>query len=714
MNYKIAVTSVNFDKNYDNVIRFNSKTERNAYFNIPAIFEDVPVCNFNASSLLRTSVTARFDAATDLTQLLMSNYCIVQNVEKPEEIYFYFVLSAEQKSGSTIQLQLEIDIFQTFYLDVDFSECFINRAHLDRFNEEVEEKSNGAYVTFKSGDTEDNLLYESEDIEEPPKRIVSRGKVTWDIFPNNDSANSFLSTYVIAWIYVYVAPNEGFQIIGGDSPVTYDNLPGLMLYRRKKDATTTLGTPNLEDYENGYYTESSIMVFPIVEQGYSFKLRRKITGAYYEGDWNTEFLQTFINNCSPYIRSIKLSLMPPFFRRDEKGDETTMTASVNVANATMTITLPDDEFTSHVDVNFVGIINVSGTLGLRLYALPMRPQEGYFYPQLDADLITSSDTIRIEDILNSTHDPQFNPKMYNDTFRELQISTPDGKTYAYSFQKLNAYKTKINIKYIENLTADTTRMFAYVDDPNNPDNLYTKLLGKAYVGALSSADFAMPYSSDQLVEYLAQNKNFYEQTKYNAFMEHMKRMLSGVMGIGPSVTKGFASGGPIGALFGLATGMQQAASDSLISGMSSAQTRKNMEYTADNLRSAPDIVKEASGSAIFNLTLREFQLNVDIYEPLKADKVRINDFMHRYGYTVQRLGKIKDYDHIRHYFNFVMAEVEEVLSDTVNISLDVRDMFKQAFAHGVRFWNPEATMYDFDPENYEERFTAYANEETAA
>lgn len=709
MNYKIAVTSVNFDKNYDNVIRFNSKTERNAYFNIPAIFEDVPVCNFNASSLLRTSVTARFDAATDLTQLLMSNYCIVQNVEKPEEIYFYFVLSAEQKSGSTIQLQLEIDIFQTFYLDVDFSECFINRAHLDRFNEEVEEKSNGAYVTFKSGDTEDNLLYESEDIEEPPKRIVSRGKVTWNIFPDNDSANSFLSSHVIAWVYVYIAANENFQIKDGDNPLNYnDNYPGLNLYRQKNENAAVGGGPTIYDYKGGYTTPSRLFVVPIVEYGYTVKLGNKI--------WDTVTLQEFIRYSSPYIHSIKLSLMPPFFHTDIYGNKTTITASVDVGSATITINLPSVDLGSKPDVNYLGTFNIDNPdhVALKVWALPLKPQEGYFYPQLDADLITSSDTIRIEDILNSTHDPQFNPKMYNDTFRELQISTPDGKTYAYSFQKLNAYKTKINIKYIENLTADTTRMFAYVDDPNNPDNLYTKLLGKAYVGALSSADFAMPYSSDQLVEYLAQNKNFYEQTKYNAFMEHMKRMLSGFMGIGPSVTKGFASGGPIGALFGWATGMQQAFSDSLISGMSSAQTMKNMEYTADNLRSAPDIVKEASGSAIFNLTLREFQLNVDIYEPLKADKVRINDFMHRYGYTVQRLGKIKDYDHIRHYFNFVMAEVEEVLSDTVNISLDVRDMFKQAFAHGVRFWNPEATMYDFDPENYEERFTAYANEETAA
>ena len=88
MQYKIAVTNVNFDRNYDNVLRFNSKTERNTYFGIPAIFENSPTCNFAVSSLLETSVVVRYDAATDLKHLLMCNYAIVQNVNKADELYF--------------------------------------------------------------------------------------------------------------------------------------------------------------------------------------------------------------------------------------------------------------------------------------------------------------------------------------------------------------------------------------------------------------------------------------------------------------------------------------------------------------------------------------------------------------------------------------------------------------------------------------------------
>ena len=703
MNYKIAVISVNFDKNYDNVIRFNSKTERNAYFNIPAIFEDVPVCNFNASSLLRTSVTARFDAATDLTQLLMSNYCIVQNVEKPEEIYFYFVLSAEQKSGSTIQLQLELDIFQTFYLDVDFSECFINRAHLNRF-----ESGGGENVKFLSGDKEDNMLYQAEDIEDPPTRIVTRDKIKWNIFNENDKANIFISEHIRGWIYVYISPGEDFNISGGEAPKKYgDNLPGMILYTESKAATALV---TLADYVSGYVTASRVIVYPIVEKGYGV-----ILNGY---SWDLSELQAFVQYASPYIQSIKLSNMPPLFRADPNGKISDITASAG--ETMLLINVPDyNDLRSDPPVNYVQAIRFYGgnSVSLKLWALPMLPQEGTvnLHPLDDSVPINDNGYFNRNDIVSQqTHNPALNPKMYSEAFRQIQISMPDGKTYNYDQQKLGTLNGEITIRYIENLTCDITRMFAYVENNSDEDDIYTDLMAKAYVGALSSGDFAMPFTSDQLREYLAQNKNFYEQTKYNANMERIKKIVSGFAGIGQSATKGFASGGPIGALFGLATGMQQFTSDLITSGMTYAQTLKNMEYTADNMRSAPDEVKEASGSAIFNLTLRDFTVCIDTFSPLKTDIIRINDMMHRYGYTVQRIGKIKDYDHIRHYFNFVMAEVEEVLSDTVNISLDVRDMFKQAFAHGVRFWNPSATMYDFDPENYEEYLAEYAKEETAA
>lgn len=703
MNYKIAVTSVNFDKNYDNVIRFNSKTERNAYFNIPAIFEDVPVCNFNASSLLRTSVTARFDAATDLTQLLMSNYCIVQNVEKPEEIYFYFVLSAEQKSGTTIQLQLELDIFQTFYLDVSFSDCMINRAHLDRFNEEVEEDSNGAYVTFKSGDTDDNMLYQSEEIEDPPLRIVSRKHITWDIFPNNPAANSFISEHVIAWIYCYVAANENFTVISGETPKTYgDNYPGLVLYRQKSDTAPVI---SLFDYTEGYITPSRILVCPIVENGYNIKIGSK--------NWNTVTMQEFIQYASPYIHSIKLSLMPPFYKTDINGDQTSMSASVS--GNTLTINIPSFDLGAAPDVNYVNTVSFNNTnsVALKVLALPMKPQEGYVTLE-GSEKINALGRINVSDIVGTfTHDPKLNPKMYSEAYKELQISTPDGQTYAYSQQKLGVYGGEIRIKYIENLTADTTRIYAYIDNNDEDTNLYTELMGKSYVGALTSGDFSMPYASDQLQEYLAQNKNFYEQTKLNAAINFGQSATSSLINISKSALKGSIAG-PVGAAIGGVVGLINFASNLITGGMQMTAAYQNMEYTADNLRSAPDKLKNASGSAIFNVIIRDFKLCVDEYLPLKSDQIRINDMMHRYGYTVQRIGKIKNYDNIRHYFNFVMAEVEEVLSDTVNISLDVRDMFKQAFAHGVRFWNPSATMYDFDPENYEERLAEYAKEETAA
>ena len=136
------------------------------------------------------------------------------------------------------------------------------------------------------------------------------------------------------------------------------------------------------------------------------------------------------------------------------------------------------------------------------------------------------------------------------------------------------------------------------------------------------------------------------------------------------------------------------------------QQIQNMEYTADNMRNAPDQLKNANGSAILNITASEdIGIFIDIYEALKVDQIRVNDVMHRFGFSMNAIGNIKDYDHVRHYFNYVQAEVEEILGDTP-VSQAVRDRFKEAFAAGVRFWNASASdveMYDFGPENYEER-----------
>ena len=67
------------------------------------------------------------------------------------------------------------------------------------------------------------------------------------------------------------------------------------------------------------------------------------------------------------------------------------------------------------------------------------------------------------------------------------------------------------------------------------------------------------------------------------------------------------------------------------------------------------------------------------------------------GFNYEILDNIKNYDHIRKYFNFVQAEVENIVG--ISISNNAREDLRQRFRNGVRFWNSDNIQYDL--ENYE-------------
>lgn len=666
MQYKIAVTNVNFDRNYDNVLRFNSKTERNTYFGIPAIFENSPTCNFAVSSLLETSVVVRYDAATDLKHFLMCNYAIVQNVNKADELYFYFINEARQESGSIITLQLELDIFQTFYQDISFSPCLIRRAHLDRWGVvDITEKR----AAFPVNDSADNFMLLSEDVPPPPKRLTQRVKATPNMFGEaNNSDNEWIRDHVRAWVYVYVVPTTAINIGTED---TFTTPRALVSYTD-------------DYYKNGVRGPAGVMVYPVMDDGYALLLR--IGNANYY--WGVSNVDTLLEGISAYIYSIKISARPPL-----------MHYGLNDRESNTSVYEYRDEGRSMVISLGSKIENTEFNTKYEILSLRETPLKDYeFYVNVPADEDYTAAGYPISDIIAAQHDPKYNPKMYNEQYREVNITDATGQKFALSQLKLGTYNARTTIYYNEPLTPDITRIYASV----KTGDIYTPEAYESYTGLVSSADYSMPYSSDQLNEFLAQNKNFFEQGKYNAGQDLLRSgisagagLVNGLMGAGNQRVPGIV----------IASSVISAGASMANAAITYQQQIQNMEYTADNMRNAPDQLKNANGSAILNMSLADLGIYIDIYEALKVDQIRVNDVMHRFGFSMNAIGDIKNYDHVRHYFNYVQAEVEEILGDTP-VSQAVRDRFKEAFAAGVRFWNASASdveMYDFGPENYEER-----------
>ena len=75
----------------------------------------------------------------------------------------------------------------------------------------------------------------------------------------------------------------------------------------------------------------------------------------------------------------------------------------------------------------------------------------------------------------------------------------------------------------------------------------------------------------------------------------------------------------------------------------------------------------------------------------------IYNLMNLYGYTYNQLDNIKNIDNLRHYHNYVEADVTTISG--VSVSNAIREDIKSRFNQGVRFWNSDNIQYDM--ENYE-------------
>lgn len=116
----------------------------------------------------------------------------------------------------------------------------------------------------------------------------------------------------------------------------------------------------------------------------------------------------------------------------------------------------------------------------------------------------------------------------------------------------------------------------------------------------------------------------------------------------------------------------------------------------DNMRSAPDQMKNANGNVLFNMFATDLGLYAEKYSALGGDLKTANDFMNLYGFSFDSIANVKDYVHIRKYHNYVKAQLQGI---TGNISNTARDDLRQRFASGIRFWNQDEISYQY--ENYE-------------
>ena len=646
-NFQIALTNVPFDNEFNNVLRFGSRLEQEAYFNVNTLFLNAPKVNFNVGAFEITNVFVNYPAGTDLTALMNNNYAIVKDTTN-NIYYYYFVEMCLQDSGTQLALNLKMDIFQTYYIDVNFTDCNIRRAHLNRWID------NGDNTVSFDG-TVNSQLFEAEQMPQFPKRLTKRTKIELDIDKTSNSPLNEWLHKVAYWQYVFVASSPiDLKFDSGNITAKLDKLT---YYNENTDLS-------------GINSGCAVLCFPIMKGAYDLGGLKFSDGQGNTLDINEASLINFMafNQNTSYFYASKISIMPPFVYRQYSNSEYSISGDTLTINAT--------PYSNNWTFGYLDIYKVMGSYGIiHLRGQVLEPLKSKY---------TLSDNFSFsKSYIKSYKRLTLNPKLLCENFKELKL-TSVSDSFNYDIQKLNA--KNVNVLYSEPITPDVTRSYMRLETTG----IYIPECAENYTGLLSSQDNSLPIQNDQLSAWLASNKNYFMQATVGAIGQVANGLIGGIVG---GSTKG-VGGAIVGATTGLAT-----------TGINVMTKFANLELTIDNMRSAPGTLKNINGNAPLNSNISKIGLYIEEYSALINELEIANDKMFMFGFSYNKIGSIKNFDNIRHYFNYIEADVEMITSNTHKLSNIIKSRFKEAFNRGVRFWNAEQNVFDgtfsYANENYE-------------
>ena len=662
LNYQIALTNVPFDNAYTNVRYFKNRQEQEGYFNVNTLFVNAINVNFNVGNLLKTTIT--FNAEDQqLNRLLSCNYLIVKNNSnvKDFDYFYYFINNSFQLSGNQISLDIELDVINTYLLDIEFTDCLIKRGHLNRFVENED-----GTVSFDG--TGQSKLFEREPIQNVAKRLSKKEQFT--IYPDERSTSTFnewLKENICAWIYLFISnPIQRIFFVdtterdGILSSPEYNFFDGRANVSAGENSISPLGVLALPIYKRN----SKKLYVNIKNDNYSINNKISITLSALEG-------YRAKNTNNSYIYASKLSYISPF----DVGAYSPAYYTID-SNGDLILTGWYDEISGvkYQGANVCGIAQTTtasgGTAKGCLYVIETGKTE-------NAGIFESNAKFNFNknEIIGASKNSMFNPKLLSSDYHSIKIVDNTEEGFEYDLQKLNTNSLKI--LYNETIVPDVTKGYARFETNSV---CYPKESSKNLIGTIFSNDQSLLVDNDKLAEMLANNKNF--------FIQNDIKSAFGLIASSLGIAGGIATGNPLAVAGGIAG-----------AGASIGSSIDKLALTPDNMRNAPNTIRGALGNAPFSASYNNYGLSVEEYEILDNEKEMINDFMCQYGFTVNRLGNIKDFLDIRKYYNYVQAEIEEITSNKTLISNQVKNKFVEIFRRGIRFWN--TNDYSYNKENYE-------------
>lgn len=703
--YQIATLNTPFDSTYLDVVRFGSRAEQQAYFNVSELFNGAPFINFDPKTLLNTDIYYVMPDGVP-AEMLGHNYCIIKDnaAEVTPAYYYYFIKQSEFDAGKQVHLTLELDIYQTYYIDTEFQDCFITKAHLNRF---IKRSNGNLYFDF----TPESNLFVREEITGAPKRLINLEEC--DIsYPSTIPSvlSTFLRTHVAGWAYVYLKKNEsGYK------------------FQHALDTTRTPESGFTEisgfgyDFNgggndlNGAYNVFAVPIFK-TPQSSTTQTQWRVKHAGAEDNGNTigvTGISGFIkDNGSSDILAIKFSHLPPWNPEYSFSD---FTITVNSTGRILTMQYPDND-QSIITSN--GGFRINGTQTADVFYINSQKLAANcsLFASFDADKIESNGGVAMPLLagfsaneVKGNRNIKYNPKIYSQDFSEMVVFMGSSSA-SFDFTKIG--KNHARFKYSEGMTPDIMRAtLSLTHDDDDPGVYIEESENEA---ALSiTQDTTMPFAENQLDTYLANNKNFYQQRDINLSYQEKVAGTNFGFGLAGNIVSGIFGGiGATQAKGGLFKTML--AENAVKAGLGMAQTSVNYglalegienqriqsDLTLDNMRNAPQNAQGVNGNMFTMFNLNKYGIYAGFYQALKRDLAAADDQMFIYGYNYNRIDNVKNVDNIRHYFNYVRANLT-TMSTPFGMPDEVHDAFRQLFERGLRMWNVTDQMFKYEKENYE-------------
>lgn len=674
--YYIGLLDFPYDNQSEDTMYFGTQEAQQSYFT-EALLNGAQLDRISAPNLNSIDITKQIYPNTrnySMLDLAKKNYAVIQYIESEEsspEYLYYFVTDCQIGAGGQIVFDLHLDTVQTYFFapNVSFANCLIERAHLNRF-QAVEGQPD--YVQFVTDPA--TKIYNAEDALNYPKRLIKRTRI--ELAPIGvEEIDTWLSENVDYWVYVYLDSSHDFNVYTPYSNTAIQGTTTLFKSEIRNDPINPTAVYYYPVYKKDRTNQN---IFINIKSTWSIILSNQThTGTTISrvSEDSRKYFEEVNTSYASYYYSIKASILPPFLFRD-----TDMTQDFSINSR--------GDLEINMDIRFVtnnlrpfyyqsnvanGIITSFGNDDDQAkYALFTGIFQYDYYTETESYALPYNANILISDIKNGTDRLSYNPKLNGQNFRELVITSSSGDSFTYDIQKLQ--NDNVTFIYTEPFSPEITKYYMRV---NAPCGLYEQGTESNYMGLVGSTDTSIAFVNDQYAAFLANNKNFWMQSNM--------KIVTGLVKSSINVAANMASG---------KTG--EAVTGGVGAGIDAVTSIIDRNMTVDNMKQAPDQLKNANGNLIFNILVTGLGLYVEEFAALDGDLQTAFDFMELYGFSVNAIGNIKDYVNIRKYHNYVKAQLQAVTGEMSNIA---KTDLRQRFANGIRFWNIETP--DYTKENYE-------------